>query len=85
VAHEQQHERRRKGKEMSGDAPGLVFPTPQRNYSSWYQWMTRLAATTHEDPLPEGDMVSLPRWRERRRERLIELLCPMPEPVPLNP
>jgi dienelactone hydrolase len=69
---------------MSGDAPELVFPTPRRNYSSWYQWMTRLAATTHEDPLPEADPASLPAWRARRRDRLIELLGPFPDPVPLN-
>jgi dienelactone hydrolase len=69
---------------MSGDGPGLVFPTPRRNYSSWYQWMTRLAATAHEDPLPEADLASLPGWRVRRWARLIELLGPMPDPVPLN-
>src|SRR6185312_13114267 len=69
---------------MSGDGTGLVFPTRRRNYSSWYQWMTRLATTVHEDPLPEGDLASCPEWRERRRARLIELLGPMPDPVPLE-
>jgi dienelactone hydrolase len=69
---------------MSGDAPGSVFRTPKRNYSSWFQWMTRLAATPHEDPLPEDDPSSIPLWRERRRARLVELLGPMPTPVPLN-
>jgi dienelactone hydrolase len=69
---------------MSADAAGLIFPTPKRNYSSWYQWMTRLAATPHEDPLPEDDPGSIPAWRERRRTRLAELLGPMPTPVPLN-
>ena len=55
---------------MSGDVAGSLFPTPKRNYSSWYQWMTRLAATPHEDPLPEDDPGSLPWWRERRRARM---------------
>jgi dienelactone hydrolase len=70
---------------MSGETEGLVFPAPRRNYSSWYQWMVRLAATTHEDPLPEADLSSLPRWLEGRRRRLGELLGPMPTPVPLDP
>ncbi len=69
---------------MSGDAPGLVFPAPKRNYSSWYQWMTRLASTPHEDPLPEHDPDSFSVWRDRRRARLVELLGPMPTPVPLD-
>jgi dienelactone hydrolase len=69
---------------MTGDAPRPVWPAPARNYSSWYQWMSRLAATAHEDPLPETDLASLPGWRERRRARLIELLGRMPDPVPLN-
>jgi dienelactone hydrolase len=46
--------------------------------------MTRLAGTTHEDPLPEGDLGSLPRWLAGRRARLTELLGPMPSPVPLS-
>jgi len=67
---------------MSGEA--LVLPVPERNYSPWYQWMARLAATTHEDPLPEGDTAALPAWLEGRRARLVELLGPVPEPVPLK-
>jgi dienelactone hydrolase len=69
---------------MSGEGPGLVPPPRQRNYSPWYQWMTRLNATTHEDPLPEGDLAALPPWLDGRRRRLRELLGPMPTPVPLN-
>ena len=69
---------------MSGEGQGLVLPPRQRNYSPWYQWMTRLNATTHEDPLPEGDLAALPRWLEGRRARLHELLGPMPTSVPLN-
>ena len=69
---------------MSEDTGGLVLTPPARNYSPWYQWMTRLAATTHEDPLPESDPASIPAWLERRRARLGELLGPEPAPVPLN-
>jgi len=69
---------------MSSDAPEFVFSAPRRNYSSWYQWVSRLGATTHEDPLPEGDLTSLPRWLEGRRRRLVELMGPMPTPVPLD-
>jgi dienelactone hydrolase len=66
---------------MSDDTAGLVRA---RNFSPWYQWMTRLAGTAHEDPLPEGDPGSIGAWRERRRARLAELLGPEPSPVPLN-
>ena len=65
-----------------GDGSGLVLPPPKRNYSPWYQWMSRLASTTHEDPLPEGHLDSLARWKEGRRQRLRELMGPMPTPVP---
>ena len=69
---------------MSDDTGGLVLTPPARNYSPWYQWMTRLAATTHEDPLPEHDPSAIPAWLERRRARLAELLGPEPDAVPLN-
>ncbi len=69
---------------MSDDNGGLVLTPPARNYSPWYQWMVRLAATTHEDPLPEGDPAAFPAWIERSRARLLELLGREPEPVPLN-
>ena len=68
---------------VSDEAGGLVLTPPRRNYSSWYQWMVRLAATTHEDPLPEDDPTAFGPWVERRRARLGELLGPEPEPVPL--
>jgi len=69
---------------MSDDTGGLVLTPPSRNYSPWYQWMARLAATTHEDPLPEGDPGAIGAWVQRRRARLDELLGPQPAPVPLN-
>jgi dienelactone hydrolase len=69
---------------MSNDEPGLAWPAPRRNYSSWYQWVSRLNSTTHEDPLPEGDPASFPSWLDGRRRRLVDLLGPMPSPVPLE-
>ena len=66
------------------DSGALLLTPPARNYSPWYQWMVRLGATVHEDPLPEGDPAALPAWVERRRARLAELLGPEPEPVPLD-
>jgi dienelactone hydrolase len=48
--------------------------------------MVRLAATEHEDPLPEGDPdpAAIPAWLERCRARLHELMGPEPSRVPLN-
>ena len=76
---------------MSDDRAGaesgdLVLTPPARNYSPWYQWMTRLAATRHEDPLPEGDPdpAALGSWVERCRARLQGLLGPQPAPVTPN-
>jgi dienelactone hydrolase len=64
----------------------VVFTPPARNYSPWYQWMVRLSATVHEDPLPEGDPDpgAISAWVERCHKRLLDLLGPEPEPVPLD-
>jgi hypothetical protein len=71
---------------MSTQNAQPVFAPPVRNYSPWYQWMTRLAATVHEDPLPEGDpdAAAIPAWVERCRVRLHELMGPEPARVPFN-
>ncbi len=69
---------------MSSDTGGFVLTPPARNYSPWYQWMARLAATVHEDPLPERQPSEIPAWVERLRTRLTELLGPEPESVPLD-
>jgi dienelactone hydrolase len=63
---------------------GFVLTPPARNYSPWYQWMVRLNAVKHEDPLPEGEPEAFALWLERRRRVLAELLGPEPEMVPLN-
>jgi dienelactone hydrolase len=58
--------------------------TRRRNFSPWHLWMTRLAATRPLDPMPLDDWASFEAWRARCRARLVELLGPWPEPVPLN-
>ena len=69
---------------------GLTLPPPRRNFSPWYQWMARLGATVHEDPLPEGDdgsapdAVALNGWLDRTRIRLADLLGREPQAVPLD-
>jgi dienelactone hydrolase len=55
-----------------------------RNLSPWFQWMTRLAEVTQEDPLPGADPDRLQPWLGRCRGRLQQLLGPQPEPVPLD-
>ncbi len=53
----------------------------QRNFSPWFQVVTRLNATTVPDSLP-ADTGAFDAWRERCRNRLDGLLAPWPEPVP---
>jgi dienelactone hydrolase len=69
---------------MSSEAQELVWPAPERNYSPWYQWVSRLGTTAHEDPLPEDDLASLPQWLAGRAQCLRALLGPLPQPVPLD-
>ncbi len=72
---------------MSDDTGGLVLTPPARNYSSWYQWMARLAATVHEDPLPEGDPTprrSRPGW-SAAAPASAELLGAEPDRRPAQP
>jgi len=59
-------------------------PNRRRNFSPWFQWVTRLLATAAVDPLPDEDLSDWAAWRARCRRRLRELLGPFPEPVPLN-
>jgi dienelactone hydrolase len=72
---------------VSGTRPAVPespVPRPARNFSPWYAWMLRLAATEREDPLDADDAASFEAWRGRCRARLDELLGPMPSPVPLD-
>ena len=55
-----------------------------RNFSPWFQWMTRLAEVRETDPLPAPDDPGLDAWRSRCQQRLEEMLGPTPRPVPLE-
>ena len=63
---------------MTPDAPRA------RNFSPWFQVVTRLAATVEADPLPVGDPAAFGPWRDRFEARLGEALAPWPAPVPLE-
>ncbi|MHB1583089.1 MAG: alpha/beta hydrolase family protein [Acidimicrobiales bacterium] len=67
---------------MTTSPDGTTGSRRARNLSPWFQWMTRLAATTHEDPLAAQPDDALPGWRDGRRRRLEELLGRAPSPVP---
>lgn len=71
---------------MASTLPAVpVRPTlsRSRNLSPWAHWMARLAATETEDPLP-ADRDAIPAWRSRVRDRLLALVGPDPESVPLE-
>lgn len=61
-----------------------AFPAPDRNFSPWYSWMTRLMSTEHLDPPPLERPQLVAEWRERCRVRLTELLGRLPTEVPLR-
>jgi dienelactone hydrolase len=61
-----------------------VFPTPRRNFSPWYQVVSRLMATEPSDPLVVEDAAGFDAWRDRFGPRLDSLLAPWPDPVPLD-
>jgi dienelactone hydrolase len=47
--------------------------------------MVQLARAEHCDPFPQGSADVVLKWRERCRDRLLDLLGPFPERVPLDP
>jgi dienelactone hydrolase len=57
------------------------LPTPRRNFSPWYQTVSRLMATEETDGLPE-DPTAFDAWSERFATRLHATLAPWPEAVP---
>jgi dienelactone hydrolase len=61
------------------------LPVPRRNFSPWYQVVSRLMATAEEDPLPDGDLDGFEPWRDRFRTRLEAALAPWPDRVPPEP
>ena len=46
------------------------FPTPRRNFSPWYQVVSRLMATEAADPLVVDDRAGFEAWRDRFLPRL---------------
>jgi dienelactone hydrolase len=58
-----------------------LLPTPRRNFSPWYQAVSRLMATEETDGLPD-DPVAVGPWSERFAARLDDALAPWPEAVP---
>ncbi len=57
------------------------LPTPRRNFSPWYQSVSRLMATEESDGLPD-DAMAVAAWSERFAVRLDDALAPWPEAVP---
>jgi dienelactone hydrolase len=60
------------------------LPVPERNFSPWYQVVSRLMATEVAEPLPLDDLSAFEAWRARFAARLDAALAPWPERVPLN-
>jgi dienelactone hydrolase len=60
------------------------MPSPQRNFSPWFQVVSRLMATEQDDALPGDDLAAFEQWRDRFQERLQSALAPWPERVPLD-
>ena len=60
------------------------LPPVQRNFSPWYQVVSRLMEIEQEDALPVDDLSTLAAWRDRFRPRLHQALGPWPRRVPLE-
>ncbi len=56
----------------------------QRNFSPWYQVVSRLLVTDEDDPLPDEDLSDFESWRSRFGERFRRALEPWPERVPAD-
>ena len=57
----------------------------RRNFSNWAYWRLRHEAAVDADPCPLDDLAAeLEPWRARVRQRLLAMLGPAPEPVPLD-
>jgi len=55
-----------------------------RNFSPWYQVVSRLMATEEADGLQSSDLSSFESWRDRFETRLQLALEPWPDQVPLD-
>jgi dienelactone hydrolase len=60
------------------------LPSPRRNFSPWFQAVSRLMATEQDDALPVDDLSTLEAWRDRFQVRLQRALAPWPREVPLE-
>jgi dienelactone hydrolase len=57
----------------------------RRNFSNWAYWRLQHEAVVDADPCPLDDLAAgLEPWRARVRERLLTMLGPAPELVPLD-
>jgi hypothetical protein len=56
----------------------------RRNFSNWAYWRLRHEAAVDTDPCPLDCPGELDAWRARVRDRLLTMLGPMPERVPLD-
>src|SRR5450755_2623376 len=61
-----------------------LFPPPRRNFSPWYQVVSRLMETEQDDALPVDDLSAFGPWRDRLAARLEDALAPWPEQVALD-
>ncbi len=55
-----------------------------RNFSPWAYWMIRLSEAAQHDPLPADRTDQFQGWRDRARERLVDLLGESPQRVDLD-
>jgi dienelactone hydrolase len=62
----------------------LATEVRPRNFSPWFQVVTRLMATEESDPFPDDDPTAWDAWRGRFRARLDGLLAPWPTRVPFD-
>ena len=62
----------------------MTIQPPDRNFSPWFQAVSRLMTTEQSDPLPDGDLATFAAWRDRFHERLTAMMAPWPETVPLR-
>ena len=63
----------------------MTAPTTRpRNFSPWFQVVTRLAATVEADPLPDTDLASFETWRTGFARQLDDELGPWPDLVATN-
>lgn len=56
----------------------------KRNFSPWFQVVSRLMAIEQGDALPVDDLSSFESWRDRFQARFRHALAPWPQKVPLD-